>query len=226
MARKVIGILTGLALALILASVLKGVSDYVFAPAALDPSDPVQAGQIMARMPLPGLLLALFSQFVSAVFGGFVGARIARGRWAAWSATALLAAVTLLGQIMAHYPVWLVITTVVLIGAAGWLAGHWAGDLDLEDEEIDDAGDDEISSWTPAPRPTYPSAPEEPAEETSEADAPVESGVEPAPEHDLFDPEPVEPEPEPVITRPRWASFDELRAAAPAPPTTDEDERG
>ena len=213
MTRKVIGILTGLALALILSSVLKGVSDYVFAPAALDPSDPVQAGQIMAQMPLPGLLLALFSQFVSAVFGGFVGARIAKGRWAAWSATGLLAAVTVLGQVMAHYPLWLVFTTVALIAAAGWLAGHWAGDPDPDEEELLAAPIVAPAPWSAAPEPAYQP---EPQEDLFEPEA-AEPEAEPEPVYD----EP-EPEPEPVITRPRWASFEELRAAAPAPPSDDE----
>lgn len=212
MTRKVIGILTGLALALILSSVLKGVSDYVFAPAALDPSDPVQAGQIMARMPLPGLLLALFSQFVSAVFGGYVGARIARGGWAAWTSTGLLAALTVLGQVMAHYPIWLVITTVALIAAAGWLAGRWAGDPDLDEEDL-------LAPPIVAPAPWSP-APADPAE-------PTEALFEPeAAEPEIVDEEPEavdeEPEPEPVITRPRWASFEELRAAAPTRPPEDE----
>lgn len=212
MTRKVIGILTGLALALILSSVLKGVSDYVFAPAALDPSDPVQAGQIMARMPLPGLLLALFSQFVSAVFGGYVGARIARGGWAAWTSTGLLAALTVLGQVMAHYPIWLVITTVALIAAAGWLAGRWAGDPDPDEEEL-------LAPPIVAPAPWSP-APADPAE-------PTEALFEPeAAEPEIVDEEPEavdeEPEPEPVITRPRWASFEELRAAAPTRPPEDE----
>lgn len=215
MTRKVIGILTGLALALILSSVLKGVSDYVFAPAALDPSDPVQAGQIMAQMPLPGLLLALFSQFVSAVFGGFVGARIAKGRWAAWSSTGLLAAVTVLGQVMAHYPVWLVVTTVVLIAAAGWLAGNWAGDPDPDEEELLAAPIVAPAPWSTAPEPAYQPEPQDDLFEP-EAAAP-----EPDPEAEpeaIYD----EPEPEPVITRPRWASFEELRAAAPTRPSEDE----
>ena len=207
MTRKVIGILTGLALALILSSLLKGVSDYVFAPAALDPSDPVQAGQIIAQMPLPGLLLALFSQFVSAVFGGFVGARIAKGRWAAWSATGLLAAVTVLGQVMVHYPLWLVFTTLALIAAAGWLAGNWAGDPDPDEEELLAAPIVAPAPWSPAPEPAHPAEPQEALFEPEAA--------EPEAVHD-------EPEPEPVITRPRWASFEELRAAAPTRPAEDE----
>lgn len=212
MTRKVIGILTGLALALILSSVLKGVSDYVFAPAALDPSDPVQAGQIMARMPLPGLLLALFSQFVSAVFGGYVGARIARGGWAAWTSTGLLAALTVLGQVMAHYPIWLVITTVALIAAAGWLAGRWAGDPDPDEEELLAPPIVAPAPWSPAP-----ADPAEPTEALFEPEAAEPEIVDEAPE--AVD---EEPEPEPVITRPRWASFEELRAAAPTRPPEDE----
>ena len=204
MTRKVIGILTGLALALILASVAAVVSDYVFAPAALDPSDPVQAGQIMARMPLPGLLLAMFSQFVSAVFGGFVGARIAKGRWAAWSSTGLLAAVTLLGQVMAHYPLWLVITTIALIAAAGWLAGHWAGDPDPDEEELLAAPIVAAAPWSAEPEPE---------------DEPFE----PAAAEPELEPTDDEADHEPEITRPRWASFDELRAAAPAPSTRDDE---
>lgn len=214
MTRKVIGILTGLALALILSSVLKGVSDYVFAPAALDPSDPVQAGQIMAQMPLPGLLLALFSQFVSAVFGGFVAARIAKGRWAAWSSTGLLAAVTVLGQVMAHYPVWLVITTVALVAAAGWLAGTWAGDPDPDEEELLAAPVVAPAPWSAAPEPVHQPQAQDELFEPEPA-----THLEPDPEPE---PDEVEAEPEPVITRPRWASFEELRAAAPGRPPEDE----
>lgn len=204
MTRKVIGILTGLALALILSSVLKGVSDYVFAPAGLDPSDPVQAGQIMARMPLPGLLLFFSGLFVSAAFGGFVGARIAKGRWAAWSATGLLAAVTVLGQVMHQFPLWLVFTTVALIAAAGWLAGRWSGDPELEEDEPLAA-----PIVAPAPWSTAPATRDEPFEPAA---------AEP-------EPEPVDGEAdhEPVVTRPRWASFDELRAAAPAPSARDDE---
>lgn len=210
MTRKVIGILIGILIALAFGGFLKSVSDYIFAPAGLDPSDPVQAGQIMAQMPLPGLIMVLAGQFGSALFGGFVGAKIAHARWAAWSTTGLAAAVTLLLEILSHYPAWLIVATLTAFAAAAWLAGAWAGDP--EPDEADAAPE-------PSARPAPWSAP------AYEPDAPEPAWSEP-------EPEPIA-EPEPVITRPRYASFEELRAAAPTPPLapaaeparpTDEDE--
>ena len=72
--RKVVGILAGLVLAFVLAVLLKAVSDYFFAPPALDPSDPEQAGQIMALMPAAGLVAMLLIFFIATVAG--VGYRI------------------------------------------------------------------------------------------------------------------------------------------------------
>jgi len=201
--RKVIGILIGVLIALALGGFLKSVSDYIFAPAGLDPSDPVQAGQIMAQMPLPGLIMVLASQFGSALFGGFVGARIAHARWAAWSTTGLAAAVTLLLEILSHYPIWLIVATLTAFGAAAWLAGVWAGDPEPDEADAAPEPAARPAPWSAAPEPAY------------EPDAPEPAWSEPA-----YEPEPIA-EPEPVITRPRYASFEELRAAAPTitPPT-------
>lgn len=206
MARKVIGILVGVAIALLASMFLKWLlADYAFAPAGLDPSDPVQAGQIMARMPALGLLGTLLAYFLSAVSGGFLGARIAHARWAAWTTGGLFAALTLLGQVMSRFPLWLVAVSLVVIGLSAWLAGLWAGDPELEDEA-------DAPEHKPAPRPApwaTPAAASEPEEPVAiEAEAPAEADA----DAELFEETPA---PEPVITRPRYASFEELRAAAP-----------
>lgn len=208
MTRKVIGILVGVLIALALASFLKALSDYVFAPAGLDPSDPVQAGQIMAQMPLPGVLAMLAFQCASALFGGFVGAKIAHARWAAWSTAGIAWTVTLMSQILAHYPIMLVLASAAAFAVAGWFAGAWAGDPDEEDLPDEPLrATPPPAPWSAAPEPAY--APDPGPGFTDEA------------EPEAFD-EP-EPEVEPVITRPRYASFEELRAAAPSPDKPSED---
>jgi hypothetical protein len=196
--RKVIGILVGVALSLLAAMFLKWLlADYAFAPAGLDPSDPDQAGQIMARMPMLGLLGTLAAYFLSALSGSFIGARIAHARWAAWTIGGLFGAVTLLGQLMSRFPVWLVAATLAVAALSAWLASLWAGDPEPDAEEASSPP----APWSVAPEPAYtpdePQAAWDPAAETNDrrfAD---------------------QPESEPVITRPRYASFEELRAAAP-----------
>jgi hypothetical protein len=198
--RKVIGILVGVALCLLAAMFLKWLlADYAFAPAGLDPSDPDQAGQIMARMPMLGLLGTLAAYFISSLSGSFIGSKIAHARWAAWTIGGLFAAVTLLGQVMSRFPIWLVLATLAVAAVAAWLASLWAGDPEPDEAETSPAP----APWSAAPEPAY--RPDEPR-----------AAWEPQPDADdgLFDPEP-EAEPEPVITRPRYASFEELRAAAP-----------
>jgi hypothetical protein len=192
MTRKVIGILIGVVVGLAFTGALQGLAEYVFAPAALDPTDPVQAGQMMAQMPLPGLIGVLGARFLAPLFGGFVGAKVAHARWAAWTTTALIGVVTVMRAVMQHHPVWLVVASLLVIALAGRFAGAWAGDP--EPEEAEDR-EPPTAPWT-APQ------------------------AAPAPEPAYADPDPVEPatEPEPEIVRPRYASFDELRAAAPAPP--------
>jgi hypothetical protein len=211
--RKVIGILFGVAIALALAGFLKWLlADYAFAPAGLDPSDPVQAGQIMARMPTIGVLGTIAAYFLSSLAGGFIGAKIAHARWAAWSGVGIAAAVTLLLQILAHYPVLIVLGTLVAFAGAGWLAGLWAGNPEPEE-----------TLAAPAPAPWR--APEPAAGPAYAPALAPEPEAEPAADDHLFEPAAeAEPDPEPVITRPRYASFEELRAAAPRPTDRDADD--
>lgn len=198
--RRVIGVAAGLVLAWLMAIVLKFFSDYMFAPAALDPSDPEQARQIISLMPAAGLISMLLIFFLSTLCGSFVAARVAHARWAAWATGGLMLLITGVRAVMGGYPAWLMIATVAVIGAAGWLAGALAGDG--AGERDDDDEDDLAYETHEAPAAAYGGwdpAPEAPAD-------PVEAHVEPAhwPEEaphaddDLFD----APEPEP--DRPRW----------------------
>jgi len=197
--RRVIGVAAGLVLAWLMAIILKFFSDYMFAPAALDPSDPEQARQIISLMPAAGLIAMLLIFFLSTLSGSFVAARVARARWAAWATGGLMLLVTAVRGVMGGYPAWLLFAAVAVIGAAAWLAGAMAGDgaeeAEDEDEAYDDAGGepaDAYGGWAAAPE----AGPE-----------PVEAHVEPAhwPEEGpaleddgLFE----APEPEP--DRPRW----------------------
>lgn len=184
--RKVLGVAAGLVLAWLLAIVLKFFSDYLFAPAALDPSDPEQARQIMSLMPAAGLVSVLLIFFVATLAGAFTAARVAHVRWAAWAAGGLMLLVTAVRAVMGHYPAWLIVATLAVIAVAAWLGGTMAGDGD-PDEDLEEDGDDLIQPAWSAPEPAQPSG---------------------WPEEGFADPEPAdaygEPSPEAEPDRPRW----------------------
>lgn len=178
--RKVVGIVAGLVLAFVLAILLKAVSDYFFAPAALDPSDPEQAGQIMSLMPTAGLISTLLIFFLATLAGAFTAAKVAHARWAAWATGALMLLITGTRAVMGNYPGWLTIATLVMIGLAAWFAGVMAGDSDGDEEE--DEAEPAPAAWA------VPAEPEPQAQQGW-------------PEQGYEDPDPAAaPEPE----RPRW----------------------
>jgi len=126
MARKIFGVISGLALAFVLIMVLEMVSSYAFAPPALDPSDPEAAKEMMRRMPAVGFLSVLAIYFVSTFVGGFTAAKISREAWAAWVVAAFILVAAIANVVMLPHPIWFTVLAVALIGAAGWLAGRSA----------------------------------------------------------------------------------------------------
>jgi len=126
MARKIFGVIGGLALAFLLIMVLKMVSSYFFAPPALDPSDPEAAKEIIRRMSPIGFLSVLAIYFVSTFVGGFTAAKISRQAWAAWVVAAFILVAAIADVVRLPHPIWFTVLAVALIGAAGWLGGRSA----------------------------------------------------------------------------------------------------
>jgi len=126
MLRKILGVIAGALLAFLLVMLLEAVINYAMAPAAIDPSDTEGMKEMMANMPASAFLAVLLTYFLATLAGGFVAAKIARERWAAWVVAGLILAATLANVAMLPHPLWFTLSAVVLIAAAGWLGGQLA----------------------------------------------------------------------------------------------------
>ena len=127
MMRLVLGVVCGL----VIAFALVFATDALFhlaVPSAARPTDPAAMQDYAMRQP-PAALLAIVAGWALAVFvGAGAACRIARrGAGPAWAVTALFLAATAANFLMLPHPVWMIVTAVLAIAAAGWLATRLFG---------------------------------------------------------------------------------------------------
>lgn len=124
MLRKVLGILAGLAIALVLVTVSRWLVNYIAPPPPGDYADPEFLRAMIARAPAGWLLGGAIGCGISAFVGAAWAAVTARdGPWPAWTVAGLLGAATLARVVILPHPLWFTLLALALIGMAGWLAG-------------------------------------------------------------------------------------------------------
>lgn len=126
MLKTVLGIVGGL----LLAFAVVFASDALFhilSPAAARPAggDADAMRTYVARQPA-GALAGVLAGWALAVFAGSaLAARLAeRGEWPGWVVTALFLLATAGNFLLIPHPLWMVVSAVVLILAAGWLGAR------------------------------------------------------------------------------------------------------
>ena len=129
MAKTILGLVAGVLVAVALVFVLEMAGHMVFPPPAdLNVRDPAQMATMIERLPIGAVLAVLIAWTLGAFGGGYVAAMIARrGPWPAWVIAAVLLIFSAMTMAMIPHPAWFMVAAVVLIAAAGWLAGRLGG---------------------------------------------------------------------------------------------------
>jgi hypothetical protein len=181
MVRKIFGPIVGVVVAVVAIMIIEAFVNYALGPAGVDPED---AAAYVQAMPAAALIGVMAGYFVGSLFGGFIGARIAKQTWAAWVVAGVVLVATVINVVSIPHPIWFTLASLALIALGGWFAGVMAGSGGYDDEE-DGTGED------------TPAAAAATSDEPAATAWPAQGYDDPAP--DIFDPDP-EPDPD----RPRW----------------------
>ena len=129
MDRTILGLVAAVLVAVGLVFVLEMAGHMMFPPPAdLNVRDPAQMATMIERLPIGAVLAVLVAWTLGAFGGGFVAAMVARrGAWPAWVVAGLLLVFSAMTMVMIPHPTWFMVAAVVLIAAAGWLAGRLGG---------------------------------------------------------------------------------------------------
>ena len=121
MVRKILGVLAGVAVA-ILAVIAGEFILHALVPLPMpDPADAAAMETLMARAPLAAKWGLVAIYFIATALGAFTATRITARVWTSWIVMAVMMAATLANFAMLPHPTWLVITALVLISVGGWL---------------------------------------------------------------------------------------------------------
>jgi len=121
MVRKVLGVLAGVAVA-ILAVIVGEFGLHALVPMPMpDPADTAAMEAVMTSAPLAAKWGLAVIYFVATALGAFTATRITVRVWSGWIVMAVMMAATVANFVLLPHPVWLVIAALVLIGLGGWL---------------------------------------------------------------------------------------------------------
>lgn len=116
MVRKVLGVLAGVAVA-ILAVIVGEFILHALVPLPMpDPADTAAMEAMMASAPLAAKWGLVIVYFVATALGAFTAVRITGKAWTNWIIMAVMMAATIANFLMLPHPTWLVITAMVMIG--------------------------------------------------------------------------------------------------------------
>lgn len=125
MIRAIFAIISGLIVAIFIVWLVQTLSHYLFPPpTGIDFTDPAQLRSYISSLPLPALLLVLFSYPLGVLAGGLVAVRIAGSRpllFAALVGAFVLTGATL-NLLSIPHPAWFVISMVAAVLVSAWLA--------------------------------------------------------------------------------------------------------
>lgn len=121
MVRKILGVLAGVAVA-ILAVVAGEFVLHALVPVPMpDRADAEAMQAMMASAPMAAKWGLVIVYFVATALGAYTATRITARVWAGWIVMAVMMAATVANFVMLPHPVWLMIAALVLIGLGGWL---------------------------------------------------------------------------------------------------------
>lgn len=121
MVRNILGVLAGVAVA-ILAVIVGEFGLHALVPLPMpDPTDTAAMEGLMASAPLTAKWGLAVVYFVATALGAFTASRITVRVWSGWIVMAVMMAATVANFVMLPHPTWLMITALVLIGAGGWV---------------------------------------------------------------------------------------------------------
>lgn len=127
MGRRLLGVLAGLAVAMVTIVVVEMVGMQVYPlPEGVNPQDPASLAAAIPQMPLGAFLFVLLAWLLGASCGALVAGRVARehGRRAGLTVGALVLVGALYNLYTIPHPVWFAILAVVGIAAVTHLAAR------------------------------------------------------------------------------------------------------
>lgn len=128
-ARRVLAVLIGAAVALAVVSLGDFVAGRMWSPSPdTDLSTAGGLSAAMASIPTRALMVLVFGWVAAAAAGAFVATRLSPGRGQASGliVTALLLVATIVNLLSIPHPVWVWVAAIMLMPAAGWLAARAA----------------------------------------------------------------------------------------------------
>lgn len=98
----------------------------VFPMPAVDMTDKAALQTLMAQAPL-GAKIGLIAVYTVAAFGAsWIGTRVAGRRLAGGIVTGIMLALTVANYVNLPHPIWIVVSSLVLIAGGGWLGARMA----------------------------------------------------------------------------------------------------
>ncbi|GAA0650398.1 hypothetical protein [Brevundimonas lenta] len=123
MLRIILGILAGVAVAMVLVICLELAGHAVFPPpAGLDPLDKADQARLIAMMPLGAALTVVNAWLLGSWGGAAVAGLISRRMWPGWVIAALIACGGLYTVLTIPHPLWMQVAAVAAPLIGGWLA--------------------------------------------------------------------------------------------------------
>ncbi|MDF0487963.1 hypothetical protein PX554_07455 [Sphingomonas sp. H39-1-10] len=120
--RTVLGIVFGVAAALLIVGAAESIETALYPLPALDNADPATLAGVVADMPLAAKLLIVAGWPIGAFGGAWLGLRVCDRRVAAGIVVAAVMAAALANVLTLPHPVWMIICAVVLPVLGGALA--------------------------------------------------------------------------------------------------------
>jgi hypothetical protein len=119
--RIILGIVVGIAIGLGLVMAGDWINHQLWPPPPeVQVTNPESIREYMATAPITSLLGLPVTWTFAALAGAFAGAKIAERVWVGWISGGLLFAATCLNLAMIPHPLWMLITSAVLVPLAVW----------------------------------------------------------------------------------------------------------
>jgi len=122
MLKIILGIVVGLVVAF--ATVIAGefAIHAITGGTAVDMNDPAAVEAMMASVPVGSKVAIIATYFAAVLLGGLAAVRVSARGWTAWVIMGVLLAATVANYAMLPHPLWMVVSSILLIATAGVLA--------------------------------------------------------------------------------------------------------
>lgn len=125
MIRNILGIVAGLAVAVLAVMVVQALGHQLYPyPADVDLNDPEQIARVFPTVPVAAKLFVVAAWFLGALAGAAVAKSIIGRDWAAWTIAVLIACAGIMNLFIIPHPVWMQISAVVAPLLGGLIANH------------------------------------------------------------------------------------------------------